>query len=128
MAYTPELTYQDSCTLRRIAWALEMPMTKAMDKVFEYLQKILDREKVCEGCRDKSKCEECAFCAHNQTQQKGGGVIQSILRHKSPNTTERYLKSIGMERERDALESLPSKPAEVVSIDIDRVYERMLGE
>ena len=73
MAYTPELTYQDSCTLRRIAWALEMPMTKAMDKVFEYLPKILDREKVCEGCRDKSKCEECAFCAHNQTQQKGGG-------------------------------------------------------
>jgi hypothetical protein len=49
------------------------------------------------------------------------GVIQTILRHKSPNTTERYLKSIGMERERDALESLPSKPAEVVSID--RVYE-----
>lgn len=54
------------------------------------------------------------------------GVIQSILRHKSPSTTERYLKSIGMERVRDALESLPSKPAEVVSID--RVNERMLGE
>ena len=58
--------------------------------------------------------------------KKEVGVIQSILRHKSPNTTERYLKSIGMERVRDALESLPSKPAEVVSID--RVYERMLGE
>lgn len=57
MAYTPELTYRHSCTLRRIAWALEMPMTKAMGKVFEYLPKILDREKVCEGCRDKSKCE-----------------------------------------------------------------------
>ena len=56
------------------------------------------------------------------------GVIQSILRHKSPNTTERYLESIGMERVRDALESLPSKPAEVVSIDIDRVYKRTLGE
>ena len=51
------------------------------------------------------------------------GVIQSILRHKSPNTTERYLKSIGMERVRDALESLPSKPAEVVSIN--RVYKQM---
>jgi len=73
MAYTPELTYQDSCTLRRIAWAMKMPMTRAMNKVFEYLPKILDREKVCEGCRDKSKCEECAFCAHNQTQQKGDG-------------------------------------------------------
>ena len=33
-------------------------------------------------------------------------VIQTILRHKSPNTTERYLKSMGLENVRDALESL----------------------
>ncbi|MBR9985300.1 MAG: tyrosine-type recombinase/integrase [Desulfosarcina sp.] len=38
------------------------------------------------------------------------GVIQQILRHKSPNTTERYLRSIGMERVREALEDL--KPAD----------------
>lgn len=54
------------------------------------------------------------------------GVIQALLRHKSPSTTERYLKSIGMERVRDALESLPSKSAEVVPID--QVYERMFGK
>ena len=73
MAYTPALTYQDSCTLRRIAWALNLPMTKAMKKVFEYLPKILDREKVCQGCRDKTKCQGCAFNSHNQTQQKKEG-------------------------------------------------------
>ena len=73
MSYTPELTYQDSCTLRRIAWALNLPMTKAMEKVFEYLPKILDREKVCEGCRDKSKCSECAFNSQNQIQQEKEG-------------------------------------------------------
>lgn len=67
MAYTPELTYQDSCTLRRIAWALKMPMTKAMKKVFEYLPNILDRKLVCDGCRDKTKCQVCAFNSHNQT-------------------------------------------------------------
>lgn len=33
-------------------------------------------------------------------------VIQTILRHKSPNTTERYLKSMGLENVREALESL----------------------
>jgi len=73
LSYTPELTYHDSCTLRRIAWALNLPMTKAMEKVFEYLPKILDREKVCEGCRDKSKCSECAFNSQNQTQQEKEG-------------------------------------------------------
>lgn len=33
-------------------------------------------------------------------------VIQTILRHKSPSTTERYLKSLGLENVREALESL----------------------
>ena len=61
MAYTPMLSYTASCTLRRIAWALEIPMTRAIEKVFEHLPYILDRNKVCQGCRDKSKCAECAF-------------------------------------------------------------------
>jgi len=61
MAYTPELTYRHSCTLRRIAWALEMPMTKAMGKVFEYLPNILDKKLVCEACKDKTKCLDCLF-------------------------------------------------------------------
>ena len=61
MAYTPELSMKSSCTLRRLAWALDMPMTKAIEKVFEYLPEILDREKVCERCRDKTKCSDCQF-------------------------------------------------------------------
>ena len=61
MAYTPELSMQSSRTLRRIAWALDMPMTKALEKVFEFLPEILDREKVCQKCRDKTKCSDCEF-------------------------------------------------------------------
>lgn len=37
-------------------------------------------------------------------------VIQSILRHKSPTTTNRYLKSLGLEATRDALEKGLSGP------------------
>jgi len=61
MAYTTELSLRSSCTLRRIAWALEMPMTKTIEKVFEFLPEILDREKVCQTCRDRSKCSDCEF-------------------------------------------------------------------
>ena len=61
MAYTPELSLESSRTLRRIAWALELPMTRAIEKVFEHLPRMLDREKVCSACRDKSKCCECSF-------------------------------------------------------------------
>jgi hypothetical protein len=66
MAYTPELSLEASRTLRRISWALGVPMTKGIEFVFEYLPKILDREKVCEGCRDRSKCPECSFNRNKQ--------------------------------------------------------------
>jgi integrase len=43
-------------------------------------------------------------------------VIQAILRHKSPATTERYLKSIGMQRVRSALEDLSSEKVKVLKL------------
>ncbi len=61
MAYTPELSYESSCILRRIAWALGLPMTEAIDRVFDHIPEIVDREKVCQECRDKTKCDDCAF-------------------------------------------------------------------
>ena len=61
MAYTPELSLRSSCTLRRISWALGIPMTKGIESVFEFLPLILDRQKVCGGCRDRTKCAECSF-------------------------------------------------------------------
>jgi len=61
MAYTPELSLHHSCTLRRISWALNVPMTVGIEYVFDYLSLILDRHKVCEKCRDKTRCKNCAF-------------------------------------------------------------------
>ena len=61
MAYTPQLSIEHSRTLRRIAWALGVPMTKALERVFEHLPRILDNRKVCSACRDRTKCKECPF-------------------------------------------------------------------
>ena len=61
MAYTPELSTKNSCTLRRIAWALGMPMTKAMEAVFDHVVKTVDPQKVCDRCRDPSRCQACGF-------------------------------------------------------------------
>jgi hypothetical protein len=36
-------------------------MTEGIEFVFEYLPQILDREKVCLGCRDRTKCADCSF-------------------------------------------------------------------
>jgi hypothetical protein len=61
MAYTPELDSHQSSTLRRIAWALDMPMTKAMTAVIEYVSDVIDNKRVCNACRDKSRCTSCLF-------------------------------------------------------------------
>ena len=61
MAYTPELSQKHSCTLRRIAWALGMPMTRAIEEVFDYVGRIIDKSRVCKTCRDKTKCSDCVF-------------------------------------------------------------------
>ena len=61
MAYTPELSFESSCTLRRIPWALKMPMTVAIDRVFEEIINYFDREKICSACRDKTRCDSCNF-------------------------------------------------------------------
>ncbi len=61
MAYTPELSQQNSSTLRRIAWALGVPMTTALEKVFEEVVQHIDKPKVCEACRDKTQCSTCVF-------------------------------------------------------------------
>lgn len=61
MAYTPKLSRHQSSAIRRIAWALEMPMTKTMNSIIQYITDIIDHNKVCESCRDKSQCIICVF-------------------------------------------------------------------
>ena len=61
MAYTPQLSQKHSATLRRIAWALGMPMTRAMEEVFDYVGMVIDKSRVCPACRDKTRCETCVL-------------------------------------------------------------------
>ena len=60
MAYTPELSQAGSAALRRIAWAAELPMTKALEEVVYWIAKTLKEDKVCERCKDPS-CSLCWF-------------------------------------------------------------------
>jgi hypothetical protein len=61
MAYTPELSYANSCVLRRIAWSLKEPMTVAINWSIEELAKHLDADEIRRTCNDKSRCHTCLF-------------------------------------------------------------------
>ena len=54
-----------------------------------------------------------------QLYQQGYSVAinQAILRHKSPNTTEMYLQSLGLENFREAIEGLCQKKGNVLEFD-----------
>lgn len=61
MAYTPELSQKHSGALRRIAWALKIPMTKTIEHVFEMVVTVVNKKMICSACKDKSFCEHCVF-------------------------------------------------------------------
>ncbi|MCK5708037.1 MAG: hypothetical protein KAI43_10325 [Candidatus Aureabacteria bacterium] len=60
MAYTPELSQKSSAVLRRIAWSMNLPMTKTQEIIYHKIVKYLDKQEVCKACRDQN-CNTCAF-------------------------------------------------------------------
>ena len=61
MAYTPELSIKYSAILRRLAWAINQPMTHVLNMVIESAVERISKDMVCQQCRDKTKCDICAF-------------------------------------------------------------------
>ena len=64
MAYTPELFYRGSATLRRLAWFRGKPMTKTLETLLEATGRMMAEIRpgeVCAKCKDDSACDECSF-------------------------------------------------------------------
>jgi hypothetical protein len=61
MAYTPTLSDESSATLRRISWSVGKPMTKTLNAIIAKLPDYLDKQLICQCCKDHSKCDQCAF-------------------------------------------------------------------
>jgi hypothetical protein len=41
-----------------MAWALELPMTETIERMFVHLASSLDKTMICETCQDR-RCQEC---------------------------------------------------------------------
>jgi hypothetical protein len=59
--YTPQFSEMATVTVRRLAWALGIPMTKAVDIIFKELGLIFPSSEICPKCKDNTKCQTCAF-------------------------------------------------------------------
>lgn len=68
MVYTPQISQESSVTLKRLSWALNIPMTGTINSLIKLFANNTDRKKVCWFCKDTSKCDVCGF---NPLQKKG---------------------------------------------------------
>lgn len=79
MAYTPQLDKKYSGILRRFAWAMGKPMTRATVELLDYLPHVFDKKIICKSCKDKTFCDKCIFFGK---KQKPSATIKEILSSK----------------------------------------------
>jgi hypothetical protein len=59
--YTPQFSPLATVTVRRLAWALQLSMPKALDRVVNALPTVFSPLEICPLCKDNTKCRLCAF-------------------------------------------------------------------
>jgi hypothetical protein len=67
--YTPQFSNRATITVRRLAWALQVSMPKAVDKTVNALPSV-----VCPLCKDSTKCNLCAFNQNAAAEQSAPSV------------------------------------------------------
>ena len=76
--YTPQFSETASISIRRFAWSINKPMTKAIDKIIQLLPFIIDASKVCQACKDNGKCGSCAFSVKSKPEEEQYKIIASL--------------------------------------------------
>ena len=61
MAYTPQLTKEESRILRRLAWAIGKPMSTTLRRLMKVAATHADPACICPHCKDRSICLQCPF-------------------------------------------------------------------
>ena len=68
--YTPQFSEKASVSVRRLAWAMEIPMTSTIDLIISELSTVFLSSVVCPKCKDKTKCSLCAFYLQARQQEE----------------------------------------------------------
>jgi len=79
MPYTPELSREAVCSLRRLAWAIGKPMTKTLEEAVYKRCKQVNREDVCASCKDHL-CDICCFKPHNSKRNAASRKFSKVER------------------------------------------------
>jgi hypothetical protein len=75
--YSPQFSDMASISVRRFSWALNLSMPKAVDLMVKILNTVIVPSKVCQLCKDKSKCQACAFS--QQVNPEELSIIEPVI-------------------------------------------------
>ena len=97
MAYTPQFSQRESAVVRRIAWAMKIPMTRALSSIVNLATKCSNGEIVCQACKDNNFCSECPFkdsdsvnCTFDDTCPHCSCVIEDLWEYFSDQSDPRF--------------------------------------
>jgi len=74
--YGPNLSEVSCISIRRLAWAMDTNMGKAVEALVMLLPTYLDKGKVCDACEDTSKCTACIFKSNAVTPPKMAALLK----------------------------------------------------
>jgi recombinational DNA repair protein RecR len=75
--YSPQFSALAAVSVRRLAWALGVPMTATVDTMIKLIPSLVDPSKVCLSCKDTSKCQACVFCTQPASHEQAA-VLASL--------------------------------------------------
>ena len=75
--YSPQFSSLAAVSVRRLAWALGVPMTATVDTMVKLIPSLLDPSKICLSCKDTSKCQSCVFRTQ-PTQQEQSALLAAL--------------------------------------------------
>jgi hypothetical protein len=73
--YSPNFSELAAVTVRRLAWAMGANMGQAVDVLVKALPAYIKTDKVCELCKDKTKCNVCAIKNCGEMPQKAKALL-----------------------------------------------------
>ena len=66
--YSPPFSAMACISVRRLAWAMGLSMPAVINIMVRFLPSLVNSVKVCQACKDKTKCQACIF--NNQPAQQ----------------------------------------------------------
>ena len=67
---SPQFSPLAAISVRRLAWAMGVSMPATVDLMVRLMPLVVTSSKVCQACKDKAKCQDCAFNKAISQQEK----------------------------------------------------------